>query len=525
MGDPATPSSSQHPVIPVASPCKVVNSKNAIIGVIYSTWEVLCEAKPLNSAVDFEFLICEFLSALHDLRAFSDSVSQTRYTQFCQKAQVHLDSFVQPLWLSWCAELISPERATAFSANKELSPPPATEASARTPSDTGEVVASDSPTASTGTDDTLLLVALASFSVVVTPITASAALHDPVPKFEFQAHATNPVTIDPPSDSDIAAMEVDPPLATVVDKPTSAPVSETIELSSNDENDSDSDEVKFVGGTIPNLSSAYPKKGKGHGRKSVKASKMTTASEDQVPPGSAKAIYHLFVPDIDDADGWLSLKKLYHQRDWPLPKMPDASVIAKAFSHQGDYDKQMRDANTAGSDYTAELELLLDTLIDEYETAIALTPCLCPAHILPDTPKPDVESDAEDAPEVVTVKQEKGTTGPSRRKLAIPPPPRGCFNRPLKHPRFDASDPDDIMMQHAHAGIIVALPTRVLKPHSSKGKSHAKGSSKVATVKSEPIRASTAIIELSAASTQLERMIELSQQLLEENCALRAHKS
>ncbi|KZT12091.1 uncharacterized protein LAESUDRAFT_754600 [Laetiporus sulphureus 93-53] len=73
---------------------------------------------------------------------------------------------------------------------------------------------------------------------------------------------------------------------------------------------------------------------------------------------------------------FLSTLKLYCQKDWPLPKMPDASMIVKASSHQGDYDEQMHDANTAGSDYAMELELLLDTLIDEYETVIALAPCL-----------------------------------------------------------------------------------------------------------------------------------------------------
>ncbi|KZS99869.1 uncharacterized protein LAESUDRAFT_765141 [Laetiporus sulphureus 93-53] len=110
-------------------------------------------------------------------------------------------------------------------------------------------------------------------------------------------------------------------------------------------------------------------------------------------------------------------------------------------------------------------------------------------------PKPDVESDTEGAPEIVTVKQEKGTTGPSRHKLVIPPPLHDHFDRPPKCPRFDDFNPDDI------------------------------GSSKAMTVKSEPIHASTAVIEPSEASTQLEWMIKLSQQLLKENHALRAHKS
>ena len=99
------------------------------------------------------------------------------------------------------------------------------------------------------------------------------------------------------------------------------------------------------------------------------------------------------------------------------------------------------------------------------------------------------------------------------------------FKRPPKCPRFDDSDPDDIMMQHAHAGTIIILSTKVLKPCSSKGKSHTKGSSKNAAVKSELTRASPATIEPSAASTQLEQMIELSQQLLVKNHALRACKS
>ncbi|KZS99371.1 uncharacterized protein LAESUDRAFT_765619 [Laetiporus sulphureus 93-53] len=162
------------------------------------------------------------------------------------------------------------------------------------------------------------------------------------------------------------------------------------------------------------------------------------------------------------------------------------------------------------SDYATELELPLDTPIDEYETAIAPAPCLRSAHTLPDTPEPDVESDAEGAPKVVTIKQEKGTAGPSRRKLVVPLPPRGHLDRPSKCPRFDDSDPDDIMMQHTHAGTIIVPSTKVLKPHSSKGKSHAKGSSKAVTVKSELIRAPPTVIEPSAASTQLEQMIELS---------------
>ncbi|KZS99868.1 uncharacterized protein LAESUDRAFT_765140 [Laetiporus sulphureus 93-53] len=180
MGDPATLLSSQCPATPVTSSCKTADSKDAVMGVIYFAWEALCEAEPLNPAVDFEFLIHEVLSAL------------------------------------------------------ELSPPSVTEAFAHTPSNTEEVTASNSLTTSTGTDDTLLSVALASFFVVAMPVTASAALGDPVPTFEFQARAANLVAIDPPFNSDLAAMEVDPPLASMFNKPPSVKGSETIELSSND---------------------------------------------------------------------------------------------------------------------------------------------------------------------------------------------------------------------------------------------------------------------------------------------------
>ncbi|KZT00304.1 uncharacterized protein LAESUDRAFT_764727 [Laetiporus sulphureus 93-53] len=471
----------------------------------------------------FEFLIHEFLSALHDLRTFLDSVSQTCYTQFCQKVQVHLDSFVQSSWLSWCEELISPKWAAAFSMTMELSPPPVTEASVHTPFDTGKVVASNSLTTSTGADNSLLAAFLAPSSVVAAPVVAVAAQGVPIPKFEFQARAANPVAIDPPSDSDTVAMEVDIPLATVVAQPPSVSVSEIIELSSNDEDDSDSDEVEFIGGTIPNLSPVHSKKGKGRGRKSIKASRMTTTSEDQY----VRMPVHTFRDRSLPPEYLLAWQKpsIACLKDWPLPKMLDASVIAKASSHQGDYDEQMCDVNTAGSNYTAELELPLDTPIDEYETAIALTPCLCLAHTLPEMPEPDVESDTEGAPEVVTVKQEKDTARPSRCKLAIPPPLRGHFDRPPKCPRFDDSDLDDIMTQHFHAGTIVVLSIKVLKLHSLKGKAHAKGSSKNVAMKSELTRTLPATIEPSVASTQLEQMIELSQQLLMENCALRAHKS
>ncbi|KZS99384.1 uncharacterized protein LAESUDRAFT_765605, partial [Laetiporus sulphureus 93-53] len=281
IGDPATPSSSQRPATPVASPCKATDPKDAVMGVVYSAWETLREAEPLDPSVDYEFLIREFLAALHELRAFVDSVSQTRYTRFRQKAQAHLDAFVQPSWLPWCGELISPERAAAVSSGKEPSPPPATEASVHTPSETGEVAASGSPTASTGFDDPLPVAASSSSAVVASPVAAMAAQGIPIPKFEFQARAANPVAIDPPSDSDTAAMEVDVPLATVVAKPPSAQGSEAIEVSSHDEGDSDSDEVEYVGGNIPNLSPAHPKKGKGRGRKLAKSSGVTATFDDQ----------------------------------------------------------------------------------------------------------------------------------------------------------------------------------------------------------------------------------------------------
>ncbi|KZT02760.1 uncharacterized protein LAESUDRAFT_762645 [Laetiporus sulphureus 93-53] len=374
MGDPATPSSSQRPATPVTSPCKATDAKNAIMGVVYSAWEVLREAEPLDPAMDFEFLIRKFLSALHNLHAFSDSVSQMHYARFCQKAQAHLDSFVQSSWLSWCEELISPEWAAAFSAIKELSPPPVTEASMHTASDTGEVVASGSLTAFTSADDSLPAAFLAPSSMVAASVVAVAAQGVPIPKFEFQARVTNPVTIDPPSDSDTAAMEVEILLATMVTQPPSVPVSETIELSSNDEDDSDSDEVEFIGGTIPNLSPVHPKKGKGHGRKFFKASRMTTTSEDQYVHMPVCTFHNHFLPP-EYLPAWQKLS-IACLKDWPLPKMLDASMIAKASSHQGDYDEQMHDANTAGSDYTVELELPLDTSIDEYETVIALAPRL-----------------------------------------------------------------------------------------------------------------------------------------------------
>ncbi|KZS99871.1 uncharacterized protein LAESUDRAFT_765143 [Laetiporus sulphureus 93-53] len=525
------PSSSQHPATLVTSPHKAADPKDAVMGIVYSAWKALHEAEPLDLAMDFEFLIRELLSALHDLCTFSDVVSQTRYTQFCHKAQAHLDAFVQPSWLLWCEELILPERAAAFSASKDLSPPPVTEASAYMPSDTGKVMASDSLTASTSTDDAFLSVALASSSVVAAPVMAPAAIGIPVPKFEFQACATNPVAINPPSDSDAVAMKVDPPLATVVAESPSAQGSEVIEVSSNDEDDSDSDEVEFMSRNLLNLSPVHSKKGKGHSRKSTKASKMTTNSEDQYVRMPVHTFCDRSLPP-EYLLAWQKLSiaclKLYHQKDWPLPKMPDAKVIMKASSHQGDYDEQMRDANTASSDYAMKLELPLDTPIDEYETVIALAPHLHrpplfqfrswltdlppgPVHTLPDTPEPNAESDAEGTSEIVTVKQEKGTAGPSHHK-------------PLKCPHFNDSDPDNIMMQHAHVSTIVVPSTKVLKPHSSKGKAHAKGSFKAATMKSEPFSSSPATIEPSETSTQLEWMIELLQQLHKKNQALRAHK-
>ncbi|KZT00154.1 uncharacterized protein LAESUDRAFT_764846 [Laetiporus sulphureus 93-53] len=426
------PSSSQHPATPVASPRKAADPKDAVMGIVYSAWEAFREAEPLDPAMDFEFLIRKFLSAV------------------------------------------------------DLSPPLVTEASAHMPSNTGEVMASDSLTASTGTDDAFLSVALTSSSVVAAPVMAPAAIGIPVPKFEFQACATNPVAINPPSDSGAVAMKVDPPLATVVTESPSAQGSEVIEVSSNDEDDSNSDEVEFMSGNLLNLSPVHPKKGKGHGRKFTKASKITTNSEDQVSPGLAEAVYRLFV------------------------------LLLPSF-RQGVSHLHI-------NNYSMELELLLDTPIDEYETVIALAPHLRSVHTLPDTPEPNAESDAEGTPEVVTIKQEKGTAGPSRHKLVIPLLPCGQFNRPLKCPHFNDSDPDNIMMQHAHASTIVVPSTKVLKPHSSKGKAHAKGSFKAAIIKSEPFSSLPATIEPSETSTQLEWMIALLQQLHEKNQALRARK-
>ncbi|KZT00166.1 uncharacterized protein LAESUDRAFT_764856 [Laetiporus sulphureus 93-53] len=393
------PSSSQHPATLVTSPHKAVDPKDAIMGIVYSAWEVLHEAEPLDLVMDFEFLI--------SIMAF----------------------VVRGVDLA--------QAGCCLSASKDLNPPPVTEASAHMPSDTGEVMASDSLTAFTSTDDAFLSVALASSSVVAAPVIAPAAIGIPVPKFEFQACATDPVAINPPSDSGAVAMKVDPSLATVVTESPSAQGSEVIEVSSNDEDDSDSDEVEFMSRNLLNLSPVHSKKGKGRGRKSTKASKMTTNLEDQVSPGLAEAVYCLFGP----------------------------------------------------------------------------------VHTLPDTPEPNAKSDAEGTPEVVTVKQEKGTAGPSRHKLVIPLPPCGQFNRPLKCPHFNDSDPDNIMTQHAHASTIVVPSTKVLKLHSSKGKAHAKGSFKAVTMKSELFSSSPATIEPFETSTQLEWMIELLQQLHKKNQA------
>ncbi len=100
----------------------------------------------------------------------------------------------------------------------------------------------------------------------------------------------------------------------------------------------------------------------------------------------------------------------------------------------------------------------------------------------------------------------------------------GHFDWPPKCPHFDDSDPDNVMMQHFHAGTIMVPSAKTLKPCSSKGKAHAKGLSKATTMKSELVSALPAALEPSAASTQLEQMIKLSQQLLKENRALRARK-
>ncbi|KZT11277.1 uncharacterized protein LAESUDRAFT_754939 [Laetiporus sulphureus 93-53] len=487
----------------------------------------------------------------------------TRYARFHQKAQVHLDIFVQPSWLSWCGELISPEWAAAVSVDKEPSPPPVTEASVHMPSNTGEVAASGSLTASTSFDDLLPPAVSTSASVVAAPVAAVTAEGVPILKFEFQARAANPVAIDPPSDSDTAAMEVDIPLATVVAKPPSALGSGIIELSSNDEDNSNSDEVQYVGGNIPNLSPAHPKKGKGRDHKHAKPSSMTTVFEDQyvrmpvhtfcdrsLPPTylplwqrpfiaclclyclSSEKVSHTCMlsefrlkcrkchrdhkackwcirntaADANDSDGWLSLKKIYRHNDWEVPKSPEASVMAKASRHQVRYDRKMRDTNTTGSEKVALAAALRLFLVSS----------------LPDTP--ETESEVDDAFDEVVVKQEKEAAGPSCRNLAIPPPPSARLDHPSKHPRIDDSNPDDIMMQHFHAGTIVVPSTKVFKSRSSKSKSHVKGSSKTTTAKLEPSHTSATAIEPSVASTQLERMIELSQQLLVENRALRARK-
>ncbi|KZT02112.1 uncharacterized protein LAESUDRAFT_763049 [Laetiporus sulphureus 93-53] len=474
----------------------------------------------------------------------------------------------------------SPRKAAAVSAGKEPSPPPVTEAFVHTPSDTGEVAASGSLTASTGFDDLLPLAVSTSASVVAAPVAAVTAEGVPVLKFKFQARVANPVSIDPPSNSDTTAMEVNIPLATMVAKPPSALGSSTIELSNNNEDNSDSNEVQYVGGNIPNLSPAHPKKGKGRGHKPAKPSGMTAMFEDQyvrmpvhmfrdrsllptyLPLWQRPFIACLYLyclssekvsrtctlsefwpkchkchrdhkackwwirdmaPDANDSDGWLSLKKIYHRNGWAVPKSPEASVMVKASCHQVRYDRKMRDANTAESEKVTELELPLDTPIDEYEVALAAAPCLLLVSSLPDMP--ETKSEVDDVSDEVVVKQEKEAAGPSHRNLAIPPPPSARLDCPSKHPHINDSDPDDIMTQHFHAGTIVVPSTKVLKPRSSKSKSHIKGSSKTATAKLEPSRASATAIEPSAASTQLEQMIELSQQLLVKNRALRARRS
>ncbi|KZT11282.1 uncharacterized protein LAESUDRAFT_754949 [Laetiporus sulphureus 93-53] len=57
MSDPATPSSSLCPATPVTSPRKATDLKDAIMGIVYATWEALREAEPLDPSVDLEFLI------------------------------------------------------------------------------------------------------------------------------------------------------------------------------------------------------------------------------------------------------------------------------------------------------------------------------------------------------------------------------------------------------------------------------------------------------------------------------------
>ncbi|KZT05130.1 uncharacterized protein LAESUDRAFT_760580 [Laetiporus sulphureus 93-53] len=229
--------------------------------------------------------------------------------------------------------------------------------------------------------------------------------------------------------------------------------------------------------------------------------------------------------DVHDSDGWLSLKKIYCRKGWTVPTAPEASVMVKASHHQISYDWLMHDANTAESEKVAELELPLNTPIDEYEVALTTALHLLLVSSLLATPAPETGSEVKELPDKIIVKQEKDTADPSCHNLAIPPLPCGHSDWPSKHPRFNDSDPNNIMMQHFHASTIVVSSTKVLKLRSSKGKAHVKGSSKSAIMKSELTHASSATIEPSLASTQLERIIELSQQLLKENRALRAHKS
>ncbi len=59
-----------------------------------------------------------------------------------------------------------------------------------------------------------------------------------------------------------------------------------------------------------------------------------------------------------------------------MPKAPEALVMAKASRHQISYNRLMHDTNTAGSEKVTELELPLDTPVDEYEAALAAAPRL-----------------------------------------------------------------------------------------------------------------------------------------------------
>ncbi|KZS99560.1 uncharacterized protein LAESUDRAFT_765402 [Laetiporus sulphureus 93-53] len=340
MGEPATPSFSQRPVTLLGSPCKVMDPKDAAMGVVYSAWKALREAEPFDSPIDFEFLICEFLSALRGLHSFTDSVSQMHYTQFCQKAQAHLDSF-----------------AATFLVSKNSSPPSMTEASMCMPSDTEDIMASDSLTASTGTNDSLPTAVPVSTPAAITPVAAPIPLGVSILQFKFQAHTANLIALDYPSDFDTVVMEVDPLLATVIFEPPAAQSSEAIEVSSNDKDNSDSDEVEFMDGTVPNLSPVHLKKGKGCSHQPVSPSIMTVAFEGQYACMPVRTFRNCFLPPI-----YLLL--------WQKP-----SIVCLYL-------------------YCLSSEKVSRTF---------------PIHSLLDTPEPETGLKVEDAPKEVIVKQKKDT--------------------------------------------------------------------------------------------------------------------